>query len=588
MFDTIIRGGTVVDGRGGSPYIADIGIKDGLITEIGHISVEARETIDADGALVTPGFVDVHTHYDGQLMWDERLNPSFSHGVTTAVAGNCGVGFAPAGTDHRRQLVELMEGVEDIPGAVLDEGLDWNWRSFPDYLDRLAARQYGLDIAVHMTHSPLRVFVMGERALQHEEATPDDIAAMCDMVREGMAAGAFGFSSARVLEHVSTKGAMVPGTFAEDEELIALARVVGESGRGIFQIVPKGAVGDLKRMAISREDRLAEHRRLEEIARVSGRPLVYTVLQVDSDRDDLDVMLAASEAANEAGLQMRPMIVARPIGLVHMLDSYHIFQMRPSYRSIAHLPRAERAAAMRDPALRQAILTEEDNESAFTGNAIVVPMLKRMQANLPNTYILSDAMDYEPGPERKIENMARLAGKSADEFLYDHYASGEGGNCNVNLSTNYSDGNLDYIHRDLQRPLTVSGGGDGGAHVRMICDASLPTFQLAFWGRARRRGPLLPVETIVAKLAGEPAALYGMNDRGTLELGKRADINVIDHQRLTVGNFEMVNDLPSGAGRFLQNSTGYLATMVAGTVTRRHDHDTGARPGRLVRSTVYA
>jgi N-acyl-D-amino-acid deacylase len=293
MFDTIIRGGTVVDGRGGSPYIADIGIKDGLITEIGHISVEARETIDADGALVTPGFVDVHTHYDGQLMWDERLDPSFSHGVTTAVAGNCGVGFAPAGTDHRRQLVELMEGVEDIPGAVLDEGLDWNWRSFPDYLDRLAARQYGLDIAVHMTHSPLRVFVMGERALQHEEATPDDIAAMCDMVREGMAAGAFGFSSARVLEHVSTKGAMVPGTFAEDEELIALARVVGESGRGIFQIVPKGAVGDLKRMAISREDRLAEHRRLEEIARVSGRPLVYTVLQVDSDRDDLDVMLAA-------------------------------------------------------------------------------------------------------------------------------------------------------------------------------------------------------------------------------------------------------------------------------------------------------
>ena len=588
MFDMIIRGGSIVDGRGGARYLADIGITDGCIAAIGDLTDQAREIIDAVGALVTPGFIDTHTHYDGQFLWDDKLDPSFSHGVTTVIAGNCGVGFAPAATEHRRELIELMEGVEDIPGVVLEEGLDWNWRSFPDYLDRLAEREYAMDIAVQMTHSPLRVFVMGDRAIRHEDATAQDIDAMCRLVGEGMAAGAFGFSSARLVEHKSSSGAIVPGTFAADEELYALARTLGECGRGMFQIIPRGAVGDLVKTGLSREERLVEHRRMEEIARVSGRPLTYTLLQVATDPGDIGMMLRESQRANDAGLEIHPMITARQIGLVHMLDSHHGFELKPSYQAITDLPRAERAAAMRDPALRNAILSEANDEAGFKGKANIIGFLGRLQDNIANTYTLTNPLDYEPGPERLVGALAAAQGVTPEAWLYDHYAAGDGSNFNITFSTNYADGNLDHIHDELLMPMIVSGGGDGGAHVLTICDASLPTFQLAFWARDRQRGARLPVETVVAKLAGEPAALYAMNDRGTLEVGKRADINVIDHPRLSLGNFRVANDLPSGAGRLLQDSTGYLATMVAGTVTRRHDRDTGARPGKLLRSNEFA
>jgi N-acyl-D-amino-acid deacylase len=586
MYDTVIRGGAIIDGTGTAKRSADIAIQDGVIAEIGKVTGPARETIDADGALVTPGFIDVHTHYDGQFLWDDRIDPSFSHGVTTAIGGNCAVGFAPVRPEHRKQLIELMEGVEDIPGIVLDEGMDWLWKSFPDYLDRLAARQYSMDVASHITHAPLRVFVMGERALNHEAATPQDIAEMARLVREAMDAGAIGFSGARFLEHMSSSGAHVPGTFATDDELLGLAKAMGESGKGTFQLIPKGAIGAAMMGEAGRDSRLAEHARIVEIARTSGRPVTYVVTQFGSDPDDWRLMVEASDAATAEGLSIHPQTAARGVGMLTMLEGYHIFMLRPSYRAIAHLPVAERARAMRDPERRRAILSEADDPGKEANDPILIPMIKRLQTNIGKTFPMSLPLDYEPGPERRTAALAQAAGKTPEELVYDHYAAGDGTNVNATLSMNYLEGNLDNVRSLLANPNVISGLGDGGAHLKMICDASLPTFQLAFWGRDRSRGERLPLETIVRKLARDGAALYGLGDRGTLEVGKRADVNVIDFDGLALDMPHMVNDLPSGGSRLLQGSRGYLATLVKGVTTRRHDADTGARPGRLVRSTA--
>lgn len=585
MYDTIIRGGSVADGRGGEPYAADVAIKDGQIAEIGTVSARAHEVIDASGALVTPGFIDIHTHYDGQFLWDDRIDPSFSHGVTTAIAGNCGVGFAPVLSEYRQKLLELMEGVEDIPGVVLDEGLEWNWKTFPDYLDRLASRRYTMSIASQLTHAPVRVFVMGERALRHEAATREDIDRMADIVREAMAAGAFGFSNGRLTTHLSSRGDQVPGTFAEDEELLALAKAMGSSGRGVFQILPKGANGGIVAAALTRADRLDEHRRIEAIARVSGRPVTYTVAEFSADPDDLYMMLDATRKANAEGLRIRPQMSSRGLGSIHMLDSYHVFLRRPSYLEIAHLPRAERAAALRDSRRRAAILSEGNVDTAYVGNPAVLGMLNRLDANLAESYILTDVIDFEPTEERKVAKLAADAGKSTEELIYDHYASGDGSNFNVGLWQNYARGSLDHIRKAFLDPNVVSGLADGGAHVRIICDGSAPTFQLCFWVRDRTRGEKLPLGHVVRKLTSEPADLHGLNDRGVIAVGKRADLNVIDFQRLSLKPPEIVHDLPSGAGRLHQKSVGYLATLVGGVLTRQNDCDTGARPGRLVRST---
>ena len=583
MFDTLIRGGRIVDGTGRPARSADIGIEDGHIAAIGSLRETARETIDADGALVTPGFIDVHTHYDGQVLWDDRLDPSFSHGVTTAIGGNCGVGFAPV-AEHRRELIELMEGVEDIPGIVLDEGLDWNWRSFPDYLDRIEKRSYSMDVASHITHAPLRVFVMGERALRHETATADDIAQMADLVREAMAAGAMGFSNGRLIEHMSSRGAHVPGTYAEDNELLALARAMGEGGHGVFQLIPKGSIGGIMEAHIGRDARIAEHRRIEAIARAAGRPLTYSVTQFSDDPDDGRALVAESDMAAALGLEIRPQVSARGVSAIYSLATYNVFLRRPSYRAIMPLPRAERAKAMRDPARRRAILNDSNVDGEYTQDPFILAVLNRLDRTLGNSFILSDPLDFEPGDDRKVGVLAAAAGKTPEEFIYDHYTQGDGSQFSVALSLNYAQGSLDHIHDFLSNPNVVSGLADGGAHMRMICDGSMPTFQLAFWTRERRRGPRLAVETIVRKMTAEPAALYGLKDRGLIEVGRRADVNVIDYDRLTVKNPCFVNDLPSGAGRLLQESEGYLATFVAGTMTRRNAGDTGARPGRLVRS----
>lgn len=584
MHDLLIRGGTVIDGTGRAGFVADVAITRGVITQVGKVDGPARETIDAAGAIVTPGFVDVHTHYDGQFLWDDRIDPSFSHGVTTAIAGNCGVGFAPARAEHRQALIELMEGVEEIPGVVLDEGLAWDWTSFPDYLDRLAAREYTMDVASHITHAPLRVFVMGERALRQETATAEDIATMAQLVREAMDAGAIGFSAARLLEHLSSKGANVPGTFALDDELLAIARAMGESGHGTFQIIPKGGVGATMFAEAGHDARHAEHDRLVAIAKASGRPLTYSLVQFNSDPTDWEMMIAESEKANAAGLSITPQVGARGVGAMTMLDGFHIFMLRPSYVEVADLPLAKRVLALRDPARRAAILAEQSDPALVAADPKMGAFIDILQKRCGENFPMTMPLNYEPAPEAKLDALAKAAGVSMEEYLYDHYTAGDGHNICASYALNFAGGGLDCIHGMLTHDITASGLADGGAHMRMICDASMPSFQLSFWGRDRTRGPKFSLEYLVGKLTLKNARLYGLDDRGQIAVGKRADINVIDFDRLSVQMPYVMHDLPKGSPRLLQGSTGYLATICGGIITRRNDAETGARPGRLIRS----
>ncbi len=600
MFDILVQNGTIIDGTGAPGRRGSVAVKDGRIVGVGEVDGPAAQTIDAKGGLITPGFIDIHTHYDGQFLWDNRLDPSFSNGVTTAVGGNCGVGFAPVRQGDRTKLIELMEGVEDIPGIVLDEGLDWDWESFPDYLDRLAARTYTMDVAAQIGHAPLRVYVMGERALAHEKATDEDIAQMAELTREAMAAGAVGVSGSRILEHRSSKGDYVFGTFAEDREVLALAQAMGEFGKGVFQVVPLGGSGDKGGTPASREERLREHARIEDIARVSGRPVTYLLHQFEYDREDWREMLAATERARDEGLDIQPQVAARGVGILMPLDGYHIFRCRPSYVEIAHLPRAERAAAMRDPARRAAILSEpnaraegvlvsqSDYEnvahlSAGSGESErILALAEHYTRTLNEFYVMRTPGDYEPTDSARLTMIAAEGGSTLQEAAYDIYAEGDGGNVLVNYILNYADGNLDVVGEMLAHPETVSGLGDGGAHLQSICDASMTTYHIAYWARDRPRGTL-PLELLVHKITGKPAELYGFHDRGIIEVGRRADLNVIDFDGLSNGMPYMAFDLPEGGARLLQSSHGYIATMVNGVVTRRDDEETGARPGRLYR-----
>ena len=585
MLDYVIRGGSIVDGTGSVPVTGDIGIADGIIVAVGGaINDAAREVVDANGAIVTPGWVDVHTHYDGQVSWDDVMDPSAGNGATTVVMGNCGVGFAPVRPGGEKTLIELMEGVEDIPGTALYEGMEWGqWESFPDYLDYIGRRRYSLDIGAQIAHGAVRYYVMGERGSANEDATPADIAAMASLVAEAVQAGALGFSTSRTIGHRSLWGAPVPGTFAPDAELMAIAEAMGRTGKGVFEMIPAGTVGKLDALGGERFTPHEEFALMERFSKCSGRPVTFTLVQSPDYAQDLwrDILRLTAEA-NADGAQLHPQVSSRPIGFVTGLSSYHAFQRRPTYMAIAHLPLGERVHEMAKPEVKSAILVEADVPVAAPGS--MANMYNLFQMAAPLIYPLANPVDYEPTLGDTLGARMAATGRAPLDVLYDFLLEQDGQSMGSLMGANDISDRQDVLREMLLHPDTVTGLSDAGAHVTLICDATMPTTQLTYWVRDRQRGERLPLEFVVAKQTSRNAGLYGLHDRGVLAVGKRADINVIDLDRLSVAPPKAFHDLPAGGTRLIQPVVGYLATMVKGVVTRRHDADTGARPGTLVRS----
>ena len=575
MFDLKVTGGTIVDGTGVPRVVGDIAIEDGKIVAVGEeVDGEARETLDATGLLVTPGFVDIHTHYDAQATWDSLLDPSASHGVTTVVAGNCGVGFAPVRSSDHTRLIEMMEGVEDIPGTALSEGIQWEWETFPEYLDALNRREYSMDIAAYIPHAPLRLYVMGDRGERNEEATPEDIAEMAEHVREGIAAGAIGFSTSRSLNHKTLDGELVAGTFAGQTELEGLANAMLEGGGGLFEVVPQGETGDDEALI------LGEIEMLGRVSKETGAVTSFLMVQAGGAPDLWRKQLEATEKANRDGARLIPQVAGRPGGMLIGLTSYHGFMRRPTFRRLeAEYAGEALRAEMRKPDIRTAILSETDEPltpaEQFGGLTESLPFL------FPAMYPLGSPPDYEQTPDRSIAARAEAEGRDPWEVHYDLLVEDE---WVLGAFVNYAQASQDHLREMIDDPATILGLSDGGAHVKFICDASLPTYMLTHWARDRERGERLPLESIIQKQCGATAQAVGLRDRGTLEVGKKADLNVIDFEGLTMHAPRSANDLPAGGARILQGASGYVATIVRGVVTRRNDQDTGARPGRLVRS----
>ena len=576
MFDLKIINGTIVDGTGQPGYVGDIAVKDGVIVEIGSaVDGDARETIDATGFVVSPGFVDIHTHYDGQATWDPVLDPSASHGVTTVVVGNCGVGFAPVRPGKEEWLVELMEGVEDIPGTALHEGIKWSWETFPQYLDALAAREYSMDLAAFLPHAPLRVYVMGDRGALDVEPTENEISEMASHVRASIEAGAIGVSTSRSLNHRTLDGELVPGTFANSTELVALAQAMVDAGGGLFEAVPTGETGD------DYETVLNEIALLAEVSKRTGAPVTFLMIQSMGAPDLWEEQLSAVAKANAEGAQLVPQVAGRPGGMLIGVATYHGLMRRPTFRRLeSELSYEALLLELQKPEVKAAILAEENLPE--DPNRQYESIADNMAYMFERLFVLGDPPDYEPTRDRSIAGIAEASGKDPWEVLYDSIA---GGALLLGAFTNYAKGSQDHLAVMLENPDTVLGLSDGGAHVRFICDASLPTYMLTHWTRDRTRGDRLSLESIVRKQTALTAEVVGLTDRGTLAVGKKADINVIDLEHLTLRPPHPADDLPAGGRRILQNASGYVATIVSGVVTRRDDTDTGARPGRLVRSS---
>ncbi len=584
MYDIVIKNGTLIDGTNSAPVGGDLAIQDGKIAEVGGtITAGSRRSIDADGAIVTPGWIDVHTHYDGQVSWDSEIAPSSHNGVTTIVMGNCGVGFAPVSPGTEQTLIELMEGVEDIPGAALHEGMDWGqWESFADYLDYIAGREYALDIGAQIAHGAVRYYAMGERGRLNEDATGKDIDLMGRIVADAIDAGAVGFSTSRTIGHRALWGEPVPGTFAADEELLAIAEHMGRVGKGVFEMIPAGTVGELKSLGGEKTTQELEHDLMRRFSMVSGRPVTFTLVQSpDYDPNLWREILQMTAEANQQGAQMFPQVSSRPIGFLTGLSGYHPFMRKPTYIDrLADLPLAERARAMRDPEMKARLLAESSIRPEAPGSMENVYGLFTRAA--PVMYPMDSPVDLEPGVQDTIGARAAAAGCDALEYLYDFLLE-DGGTRFASLSTVDIPARMNVLREMLVDPNTVTGLSDAGAHVTLICDGTAPTTQLTYWTRDRD-GDQLPIEFVVNKQAARNAALYGFEDRGTLEVGKRADVNVIDHANLEVAAPIAHNDLPAGGTRLMQPVRGYIATLCNGVVTREHDADTGERPGRLVRS----
>jgi N-acyl-D-aspartate/D-glutamate deacylase len=566
MHDVLIKGGTVIDGTGKPGFTADVAIADGRIVEVGHIDSPARRTVQADGLLVTPGWVDIHTHYDGQATWDAFMTPSSWHGVTTAVMGNCGVGFAPSRVHQRQWMMDLMEGVEDIPGVVLSEGVQWEWESFPDYLQALDSRPRIMDVGAQVPHCALRVYVMGERGAAREPATEQDIEAMGRLVQEAVSAGALGFSSSRTVVHRTKQGQAVPTLEAAGQELIGIARAMGRTGKGVNQLI-----SDF-------DDLDGEFDLIREIAHQSGRPISFTLLQQDFLPERWREVLRRTSLARDAGLPLRAQVACRPVGMVHGLEcSMHPFFLAPSYLAIADLPLQERVRHMRDPAVRARILAEA---SQAPDNR----RLNTITQHFHKLFPIGERSDYEPRTEDSVAAIAQRQGRPAPEVAYDMLLEDEGRRKFNFPIYNYTDQNLDVVREMMTHPAALFGLGDAGAHCGYICDASYPTFLMTHWGRDRTRGEKLPLEFLVHGQTQRNAHALGMHDRGALLPGLRADINLIDYDRLNLTRPVITHDLPAGGRRLVQFASGYVQTWVAGQLVMEEGQTTGTLPGRLVRA----
>ncbi len=564
MHDLIIRGGTVVDGSGGPAFEGDVAIDGDTIAAVGKDLGAARREIDAAGMTVTPGWVDIHTHYDGQATWDPLLAPSSWHGVTTAVMGNCGVGFAPVRAGDHQFLIELMEGVEDIPGAALAEGIDWQWERFPEYLDALEAKKRVLDVAAHVPHGAVRAYVLGEKCNTDYVPNTDEIGEMAELVREGVAAGAVGFSSSRTLLHRDVKGVHVPGTFAGSDEMLALGLAMKGLGHGVFEMV-SDHLGD--------EDEWAW---VKSFARQTGLPV--TLVATSAGAYEGDKMYKIAEASRAEGMDIRPQIAGRPTGILQGLQSsFHVFVGHPTYRrEVAHLPLAGKVATMNRPEIRAAILGEESaiRSGVFGGS---------LDELLFRVFPLGDEPDYEPDRAASVGGMAQAAGVTPLAMVYDLLVRDGGKELFYQPLGGYQTYNFDFFKKNMAHPNALFGLSDGGAHCGVIADAGMPSFILSHWARDRTKGEKFPLEFLVHKLSRDTARAYGMTDRGALQAGLLADVNVIDFERLRLHRPEALYDLPAGGKRLVQRVEGYRYTVKAGEVTFEDGEHTGALPGALVR-----
>ena len=569
-FDLVIRNGTVIDGSGKAGFKADVGVKAGLIAAVGVISGKGAQEIDATGKIVTPGFVDVHTHYDGQVTWENTLAPSSNHGATTVITGNCGVGFAPCRAADREKLVTVMEGVEDIPEIVMTEGLPWNWESFPDYLDAVAARQFDIDVGVQIPHSPIRVFVMGDRGVNQEASTEADRKQMADIVTEAIQAGAIGVTTSRSGNHRAKDGTLAPSVRTADEEVLALAKGLGAAKAGVFQIIPESSYPPEGEMDL-----------IERVAAVSKRPVSFTLAQTMDQPDGWRGMVAGMEKANRAGHQVRGQIMARPVGVLLGLDlSYNPLTTLPSYRAIADKPLAEKVAIMRDPAFKAKVLAEEPIVDP-------VPLNNRFIRLAPEMFLLGKIPNYLPSQDMKVGERAKRLGVDPMSLVYDLLLEEDGHAILYLPSANFADGTTKVAREMLMHPDTILGLGDGGAHYGIICDAGYPTFILTYWTRQAPEDQRISLETAIAELTRRPAETVGLFDRGLVQTGYKADLNVIDYDHLTLYSPQPVYNLPTGARRLQQKADGYEATIVNGQVTYRNGQSTGALPGRLVRGDGF-